>query len=240
MHNNHCRTLFTLILLVFGVSSFPVMVLAQTGPSYARIAILKPNEGQTVDFEAGYIRHLEWHKQAGDPWIWYGWTLWASERQRWFIYATFGHSAADFDKPVAPAEDEKDNILNVVPHASFAGNGLYEFLPAFSSGNGVPQATPRVEFTTVDLKPGEGAAFENALKVASSLKGEVLWYRMVAGAEAPRYVRLRTLSNLEDLLSFSKEHSLPEATKGLIKTVTVEILALRPTMSLGIPVAAKK
>ncbi|HEU5290139.1 MAG TPA: hypothetical protein VFU05_05805, partial [Cyclobacteriaceae bacterium] len=56
---------------------------SQSAPSYARIAILKPNEGKTVDFEAGYIRHLEWHKKAGDPWVWYGWTVWASERQRW-------------------------------------------------------------------------------------------------------------------------------------------------------------
>ena len=216
------------------------MVLAQSAPSYARIAILKPNEGKTVDFEAGYVRHLDWHKQAGDPWVWYGWTVWASERQRWFIYATFGHPAADFDKPVAPAEDEKDNILNVVPHATFAGNALYEFLPSISAGNGIPAATARVEFVTVNLKPGEGAAFENAMKKASlSLKGEVLWYRMVAGAEAPRYIRIHTVSNLEELLSSGREDSLPDAVKGLIKSVTVEILALRTNMSLGIPAVKK-
>jgi hypothetical protein len=47
--------------------------IAQTerGP-YARIAILRPHDGHTVDFEAGYIRHLEWHRQARDTWVWYG------------------------------------------------------------------------------------------------------------------------------------------------------------------------
>src|ERR1044072_3583084 len=38
------------------------------GSSYARIAVLRPHDGDTVDFEAGYIRHLDWHRQAGDKW----------------------------------------------------------------------------------------------------------------------------------------------------------------------------
>ena len=76
------------------------------------------------------------------------------ERQRWFVYATFGHSAASLDNPVAPAEDERDNILNVTPHAQFVGNALYEYLPALSRGTGEPQPTARLELTTVDLEPG--------------------------------------------------------------------------------------
>src|SRR5882762_7935346 len=108
--------------------AFPALLVAQTEKSpYARIAVLRPHDGDTVDFEAGYIRHLGWHKQAGDTWTWYGWTIWAGDRQRWFVYATFGHAAADFDHPVAPADDERDNISNVTPHAQFAGNALYEY-----------------------------------------------------------------------------------------------------------------
>ena len=82
----------------------PGSLAAQTekGP-YARIAILRPHNGDTVDFEAGYLRHLEFHRQAKDTWGWYGWSIWAGDRQRWFVYATFGHSAASLDNPV-PAE----------------------------------------------------------------------------------------------------------------------------------------
>jgi anaerobic selenocysteine-containing dehydrogenase len=44
------------------------LVGTQTGRGpYARIAILRPLDGRTVEFEAGYIRHLDWQKQAGDP-----------------------------------------------------------------------------------------------------------------------------------------------------------------------------
>jgi hypothetical protein len=107
--------------------------------AYARIALLRPLDGKTVEFEAGYIRHLEWHQQAHDPWTWYGWSIWGGERYRWFVYATFGHSAAALDSAVAPAEDERDNVRNVAPHVEYVENGLYEFLPGLSRGTGVPQ-----------------------------------------------------------------------------------------------------
>src|SRR5262245_3503879 len=154
------------LLLAFSFWLLAIQGRAQSAPGpYARIAILRPHDGKTTEFEAGYIRHLNWHKEAGDPWTWYGWNIWAGDRQRWFVYATFGHSAADFDHPVAPADDERDNVVNVVPHATFVGNGLYEFLPTLSRNNttGVPQTAARVEYMTIEVRPGEGTAFEKAM-----------------------------------------------------------------------------
>lgn len=204
------------------------------GP-YARIAVLHPHDGDTVDFEAGYIRHLDWHRQTKDTWVWYGWSIWAGERQRWFVYASFGHSAASLDKPVLPADDERDNVQNVVPHATFAGNALYEYLPSLSRGTGEPQPTPRLELTTVELNPGAEAAFEAALAARqSSLQRETLWYRMVAGGAAPRYVRLRPRASLAALLEGPAEQALPDGIDHLIAKRTVEILNLRPSMSLGL------
>ena len=225
-------------LLLAGLA-FPASVIAEDeGDSYARIAFLRPHDGDTVDFEAGYIRHLEWHRQAKDSWVWYGWNIWAGERQRWFVYATFRHTAASFDNPVSPAEDERDNISNVTPHAQYLGNGLYKFLPALSHGTGVPQATPRLEFTTVDLVPGAEEAFEAALAAGQpALQGETLWYRMVAGGTAPRYVRLRPRPNVSAILEGAGEQALPDEADRLVAKVTVEILALRPTMSYGLPPA---
>lgn len=203
--------------------------------------MLRPHEGQTVDFEAGYIRHLEWHRQARDPWVWYGWSVWAGERQRWFVYATFGHSASSLDSSVAPADDERDNVLNVVPHAEFVGNALYEYLPALSRsvggavGAGEPQPSARLELTTVELVPGAAKAFEAALSAGqSTLQRETLWYRMVAGGAVPRYVRLRPHPTLSSVLDGRIEQGLPDKATGLIERMTVEILNLRPTMSYGL------
>jgi hypothetical protein len=222
-------------LLLVG-TGFPTLLAAQTerGP-YARIATLRPHDGDTVDFEAGYIRHLEWHRQAGDKWSWYGWTIWAGERQRWFIYASFGHTAADLSNPVSPLEDERDNISNVTPHCEFAGNAVYEFLPALSRGTGVPQPTPRAEFTTVELKSGAAKAFEAALSThQSTLQAETLWFRMVAGAAAPRYFRIRARPSLAAILDERGEQSLPDKVNDLIAKTTIEIVNLRSTMSYNL------
>lgn len=228
-----------------GLSTLAVAQSAQTGNlavttergPYARIAVLRPHDGHTVDFEAGYMRHLEWHRQARDTWVWYGWSLWAGERQRWFVYASFGHSAASLDSPVAPAEDERDNVLNVAPHAEFMGNALYEYLPGLSRGSGEPQPSARLELTTVDLIPGAARAFEAALTAAQSPpQDETLWYRMVAGGTAPRYVRLRPRRTLAAILD-GTEQALPDEVNALIAKTTIEILNLRPTMSYGLPPA---
>jgi hypothetical protein len=213
---------------------------SERGP-YARIAVLCPHDGDTVDFEAGYIRHLEWHRQAGDTWSWYGWNVTVGERQRWFVYASFGHSAADLDSPVAPAEDERDNILNVTPHARFVGNALYEYLPGLSRGTGEPQPSARLEFTTVDLVPGAAESFETALGAGrSALQGETLWYRMLAGGAAPRYVRLRPRASLSAILEGVAEQALPDAASRSIARMSVEVMTLRPTMSLGLGSPARR
>ncbi|HEY7925357.1 MAG TPA: hypothetical protein VII62_19380 [Vicinamibacteria bacterium] len=224
------------IALVLGsVPAARAAAQAGRGP-YARLAVLRPHDGDTVDFEAGYIRHLEFHRQAKDTWTWYGWSIWAGDRQRWFVYATFGHSAESLDNPVPPAEDERDNVRNVTPHAEFVGNALYEYLPALSRGTGEPQPTARLELTTVDLRPGAEKPFEAALAaVQPTLQGETLWYRMVAGGAAPRYVRLRPRPSLAALLEGKSQQALPDEAHALVAKITLEILTLRPTMSYGLP-----
>ena len=216
------------ILLLTGVAT---NAAAEPGP-YARIAVLRPHDGDTIDFEAGYIRHLDWHKQAGDTWTWYGWSVTYGDRQRWFVYATFGHEASDFDNPVPPAEDERDNIVNVTAHAEFVGNTLYEFLPDLSRGSAVPQATPRLELTTVEIEPRAAAAFERALRSRhTKLQSETLWYRMIAGGTALRYVRLRSQPSYTSLVSAARDQALPDEVLGLVTKQPIEILTLRPTMS---------
>jgi hypothetical protein len=227
-------------------TALPTRVVAQTergsasaqatvDKPYARIAIFHPRDGHTVDFEAGYIRHLAWHQQAKDTWVWYGWNVTYGERQRWFVYASFGHAADDFDSPVAPADDERDNVVNVAPHVDSWSNGLYEYRAGLSRGTGQPQPTARLEFTTVDLVPGAAQAFETALAAdQSTLQGETLWYRMVAGGTAPRYVRLRPRPSLSAILDGRSEQALLDKVNSLIAKTTVEILTLRPTMGYGL------
>lgn len=221
---------------------FPTLLIGQAAQSgsppgpYARIAIMHALDGHSVEWEAGYIRHLEWHRQARDPFGWYSYSVWASgERQRWIIYATFGHTALELSNPVSPADDERDNLTNVLPHAQFLGNGVYEFLPALSRGNGVPTPTLRAEYTTVELNYGTGKAFEAALAAEKpKLQQETLWYRMIVGGATPCYVRLRPRSNLAAILDERADQALPDKVIGLVSKMTVEVLNLRPTMLVNV------
>lgn len=223
-------------------SVFPKILASQTAQSmqpagpYARIAIMHALDGHAVEWEAGYVRHLEWHRQAKDPFSWYSYSVWASsEHQRWIIYATFGHTGAELSNPVSPAEDERDNMINVLPHAQFLGNWIYEFLPKLSRGNGVPTPTPRAEYTTVELNYGEGKAFEAALAAEQpKLQEETLWYRLVVGGGQPRYLRLRPRASLVSILDERADQALPERVNSLISKITVETLNLRPNMLVNV------
>ena len=227
---------------VLAGSVFPALLLSQTkqngkvpGP-YARIAIMRALDGHSVEWEAGYVRHLEWHREAKDQFNWYSYSVWASgERQRWIIYATFGHTAAELSDPVSPVEDERDNLINVLPHAQFLGNAIYEFLPSLSRGNGVPAPTLRAEYTTVELNYGAGKAFEAALAAKQpKLRGETLWYRLVVGGNASCYVRLRARASLANILDERADQAFTEKVNGLISKLTVETLNLRPNMLVNV------
>jgi hypothetical protein len=221
----------------------PTLLISQTtrsiqasGP-YALIGIMRAvNEGHSVDLEAGYIRHLEWHRQVKDPFNWYSYSVAAStDRQRWIIYATFGHTAAELSNPVSPAEDWRDANINLLPHVEFTGNAIYEFLPGLSRGNGMPTPTLRAEYTTVELNQGAGKAFEAALAAEQSkLQGETLWYRLVVGGNTPCYVRLRPRADLAAILDERADQTLSDKVNGLISKMTVETLNLRPNMLVNV------
>jgi hypothetical protein len=225
-------------------SRFAIVVVAllagpepkQPSGPFARIAIMRAVDGHAVEWEEGYIRHLDWHRRAKDTFGWYSYSVWASsERQRWIMYATFGHTAAELSNPVSPAEDERDNVVNVLPHAQFVGNWIYEFLPSMSRGNGVPTPTPRAEYTTVELRVGAGQAFEAAIAADQpKLHGETLWYRLVLGGDLPRYVRLRPRESLASILEERGDQALPEKLNGILSKFTVETLNLRPNMLVNV------
>ena len=123
---------------VLGIAlvSGPGLLVAQTGPGpFARMVLLRAREGMSAQFEAGYQRHLEWHRSNRDPWSWYGWSVVFGERVDWFMDGTFGHSAGSLDSAVAPAADGRDADTNVASYADFMSNGIYEFLPDVSNGS---------------------------------------------------------------------------------------------------------
>jgi len=232
----HSLVIAAITLLACVIPPVPRIARTDSGP-FARIAVMRALEGHSVEWEEGYIRHLQWHRQVKDPFTWYSYSVWASsDRQRWIVYATF-HAAASLSNPILPTEDERDNLVNVLPHAQFTGNGIYEFLPALSRGNlnGVPTPALRAELTTVDVALGSAGAFESALAGEQSrLQEETLWYRLVVGGNPPRYLRLRPRASLAAILDDRADQALPAKVNSLIVRLTVETLNLRPTMLVNV------
>src|SRR5690606_29684102 len=105
-------------LLMLSLCAYVPATHAQSG-TLARIVVIQPKPGQAAAFEAGYQRHLEWHRKNADPWRWYGWTFVLGHRLGQFMDGTFGHTSADLDGAIKPAEDRADNAVNVTPYADF-------------------------------------------------------------------------------------------------------------------------
>jgi hypothetical protein len=118
--------------------------------------------------------------------------------------------AAELSNPVPPADDWRDASINILPHVEFTGNAIYEFLPSLSRGNGVPTPSPQAEYTTVELNYGAGKAFDAGLAGDQSKLGETLWYRLVEGGNAPRYVRLCPRATLASILDEYADQVLPD------------------------------
>lgn len=239
---NHTRIRTVGAVLLAG-TLLPTLLISQTTQSaqspgpYAVIGVMRAiDERHSVDLESGYIRHLEWHRRVKDPFGWYSYSISAStDRQRCIIYATFGHTAAELSNPVSPAEDWRDASINLLPHVQFTGNGIYEFLPSLSRGNGVPTPAPLAEYTTVELNYGAGKAFEAALTdEQSKVQSETLWYRLVEGGNASRYIRLRPRANLASILEERPDQALPDKVNSLISKMSVEIWNLRPDMLVNV------
>jgi len=203
------------------------------GP-FARIVVIEPRRGEQQAFEAGYQRHLEWHRAANDPWTWYGWSFVLGDRIGMFMDGTFGHAAADFDHAVQPAADAADNALNVSPYADFRTHGVYERLDALGGGAALPDTSAFLALTTYRVQPGRERAFEAA--VAARRNGGATresWLRLRIGGESPQYLLMRPAPSwaaAAELPDFFEAAPAP-AIAELVTSVRTELLRYRPTLS---------
>lgn len=207
----------------------------QPGP-YARMVVIQPHTGQAAGFEAGYQRHLEWHRGVQDRWTWYGWHFVLGDRLGKFMDGTFFHSADDFDHAVQPAADGADNGKNVEPFAVFESHSIVERLPALSAGAPLPDASAYLSMTTYVVAPEAVGRFEAALRRRVHQRpadDRFSWYRLTAGGDGPAYLLLRAApsfgaaARLPDWFGPSLRSGYP----GDVRRVRSELLRFDPKMS---------
>lgn len=215
-------------LLMLSLFAHTPATHAQDG-TLARIVVIQPKPGQAAAFEAGYQRHVEWHRKNGDSWRWYGWTFVLGHRLGQFMDGTFGHTSADLDAAIKPAEDRADNAVNVTPYADFVSHGVYERRASASRGDPLPDTSAMLVLETYEVAPGQEGAFEKALLQSTKLAGIARYtcYKLRIGGSRSEYLVMRAAT------SFGNAASLPpiEIPPGIVVRATSELLRYQPALS---------
>lgn len=213
---------------------------AQESPAgpYARMVVIEPLPGQAAAFREGYGRHLAWHREANDPWTWYGWTFVLGERLGLFMDGTFGHAAEVFDQPVDPAGDAADNAANVTPYAVFRQHGVYERLDDLNAGAPLPDESPYLAVTTYVLEAGREQAFRSMVadrRRAAEGSGRYTWFRLRIGGRVPQYLLFRPAASFGAAARlgefFAREGDGGSGLSGTVREIRHELLRFEPGLS---------
>lgn len=212
----------------------------------------RPESGQRAALYAGYARHLEWHRQAGDTLTWYGWDVMAGPGQGLFVDGTFGAPFAALDERVDPRGDAEDHAINVDAFASPAWREALLLRPDLSTTTAlearVPTAYAQVVRYTVGAATGTGfAAVETALRGMAwgrpPCSGGLLPYTVyesIAGSSAPGFIVMvwrDRLGSFDDdganpvpcLRQLVASPTSPASSAGVV--VSIEVWRLRRDLS---------
>jgi len=185
------------------------------------------------EFEGGYKNHLKWHIDHGDTWNWYGWFIASGTRRGYFVDTTFGHSWADFDKPVSPAADVADLEVNVFPFARVLTQFTCTALSAQSVGTSAELSAALPQLAWFKIKPGQQLTFELFLAIFHDEIPKIvpeqkfLWFRVEDGEQTPQYLLFlphKSYSEMENTQNlFDRLRSRKSETSTLIQDSVAEV-----------------
>lgn len=209
------------------------------GVDIGQFAIWKAKDGQLRSFEEGYKQHLNWHKDNGDKWGWYGWFIISGPRYGQFVDATFGHAWADFDNAVKPLDDMADNKLHVFPFADVQIIFKVVGIPEASSVNTLGMKTKFIKLVTLTVDD-----MEQSLKMSEKLKDyysskQIKFYKtykVVDGGNINQMILMLGFDNWED---YAKSEDLNKKIAEFeqilkidtIRSIVSETMIYRPDLS---------
>ena len=189
----------------------------------ARFTVLVPHENMLDELEAGYRRHLEWHRTAGDRWTWHGWTIITGDRLGTFIDATIDRTPEEIDAPVKPLEDRADNQRNVFPYVRSATSSMYRARPDLCSAAESSIDAPFSTMATVHVHPGRQSAFEEHLK---KNRTQAVCFELLSGGAQPSYLFLLPAQKFSAALTTGLKLDHPS-----VASIVRELLRYRPDLT---------
>ena len=223
---------------LLAVTIFAAAGTQAQGP-LAAFSVWKPKEGQAALFEAGYKRHLQWHRAAGDKWSWYGWFIAGGERDGQFVDATFGHEWADLDHRVDPTGDGTDNGLHTEPFADYLKGYKLQRLSLSDKEDSSILFSKYLRMLTLDVNdPAAAATLVGSAAATLRQKGRsLLAYEKVDGGALGQIILFlgansfadygQTATWQDELVGHDHRSSRP-----VITAISSETLVFRRDMSL--------
>lgn len=194
-----------------GVLMLPGTARGQAAES-AYLFAYRPKPGMQSRFEEGYRAHLDWHRDAGDPFVWYGWYVGTGDDIGVFVDGTFGPTPAEFDDRVSPAADGTHFAETTAPYADALWRRVYRSRRDLSTSRFLEERRPSAALRVLRyrLEPGmasEFAAFlTRAVAAASSAENEAAaeghrWaaYELADGGTGPEFMVLVPADGLAGL-----------------------------------------
>lgn len=206
--------------------------------SAAFIFAYYPKEGMSVQFNQGYKRHLEWHREHEDPLLWYGWYVVFGKRLGLFIDGSFGSSFEAFDNRVAPSEDRADFAQTAARFANPAFRMVYTLRRNLSTATPLENWQPsrNVHVIYYDIRPGQEAKFEKVVlavkEYLKSIEGSQshTWYELSVGGNHPNYMLMIPLNGWSDypeiaspLTKLVRQGYDANKAQGLLEAISVSV-----------------
>lgn len=148
-----------------------------------------PHPEEREAFEAGYRRHLDWHRTRADSLPWFGWDVLAGPRLGMFIDGTFGMQFAALDERVDPRGDAADAATTFQPHAEPSGRELVLLRRDLSTATPLEDGAPSrfvqvVRFRVSPAEIGRAAHAFNRLRGKAEALALLPYtvYEVLAGA----------------------------------------------------------
>jgi hypothetical protein len=157
------KKLFVGLLTAFWMVLISQSLFSQAN-NLAKLYFVNVKSGHGAEFVAEMKKHVEWRKQAGDPWTWYVYQVVNGQNLGDFVIRSSGHTWADMDGyeeflAKGSVEFNKTVGLHVESISSAITRGDTTNINWYPNNDDVNL----ISVTTYHLKPGQGRAFTQAV-----------------------------------------------------------------------------
>lgn len=241
------RVMFVL-MVAFAVAS----ANAQEEPGdVGQVHFVNPKAGETLQWEAAYGRHVEWHRSKNDAWSWPVWEIITGERAGNYAIGTFFHHWKDLGRGDLGAEDNTHARESLDRHTESSTMEVWRYRPGLSNPpkGETPPAYAAVYYR--HLNQGMMGTYAGAVRKINTAIVKANWgvgyYRNVhvnSGEEpmAVRWVARRTWEDfappelsfprlLEEAYGKEEAAAIQDALNRSIHCGRSEIWAYRPDLS---------